>query len=664
MRLVDKFFVEIAWILTGICFAIACSMMWISGSFDLNRFYQTGEVYDVTKTNLKLNGNYDIDYDEENNSFTVKSETAAKVFVIPKGKWNYIYLYASQTGEEGVDVSLGCYNEENITVYEADVKISEGVNILTVPGVRYNRMNLNFRQKAGTVFGIDQIQFREKPPIFSKSRFIKYMLLFLGGFLLVTGIAGILIQKKLRGGFWYGPVHSLQKLFCRAGKVGEGLDRICSPRQKDWIQRGVFCSMFLYMQVCYVLNLTTIKTFRYFTIPCVLGILVIAVLCWEKPLTYLNWNNKLAASWFCLWLMAVISDFIVGKRYAFMGYIMIFAIGFLFFMWGNMKKRERLLLNFMRGIEWSFWPNIIFCYLFRPYIPGYRYLGAAFLPGFFGMYLLFVWISFLTELDFDFKKKHVLGKDLFFLAALGICGNLIWRTQTMSAILPAIFALFIFSFKLWKKRKQVKIFGFVVYIVVFCIGYKVDEYCIYQIPRQVNSEIRFKKDLYENTVTDHPFTMEVKAGEQMPVNRIFYKLKTSASLEELTTGRTLFWKAYLRDMNLWGHRSNAHFWGGSHMAHNGLLAIMHRYGIFAGVPYVLMLFYNICFAWRYFKRHLLKDRSAYFVLANVFSCCALLLVENIELPFCWVYWYALYIVMGIYFDDERVGNLNEELERI
>ena len=106
MRLVDKYFGKIIWILTGICFAAAGSLMWISGSFDLNRFYHAGEVYDVSKSNLKLSGNYDVDYNAEEHVFTVQSEVASKVFVISEGKWKYIYLSASQAGEDGIDVSL------------------------------------------------------------------------------------------------------------------------------------------------------------------------------------------------------------------------------------------------------------------------------------------------------------------------------------------------------------------------------------------------------------------------------------------------------------------------------------------------------------------------------------------------------------------------------
>ena len=654
MRFIDKYFGKIAWILTGICFAVAGAMMLISGSFNLDRFYDVGEVYDVAKENLTLIGNYDISYDDSNGAHVVMSENAAKVILSTEKKWNYIYISLSNISGEHFDADITCYDKNNVLVYQADTSFSEGANLIAIPHIKYNSFHINFREQTGLSFHIDQIQLRKTMPNLSKARFIQYFLVILLLFFLLTGIFWIFIKKKIDRFSWYVPVNALQKMFLYVGNIGEILNKACSKRTADWIQKGIFCSMFLYMQICYILKLPAFQTFRYYMIPCVLGIIIIALLCWEKPLKLLNWNNNLAKSWFVLWILAAISDFIVAKRYMFIGYSMIFAFGFLFFMWGNMEKRERLLKNFIRGIEWSFLPNLIFCYLFRPYQPIYRYSGSTLGPGYFGMYLLFVWMAFLTELDFDFRKKFTIIKDIFYIFLLGICANLLWKTQTMSALLPTILVALIFSFKLWRHRKQVGIFGLVAYLVLFGIGYLLNGYCIYHIPRQVNSEIRFEKDIYVEPVTDHPFTLTVMAGEEGSVNRILDKLK-SASLETLTTGRTLFWKAYLREINLWGHKSNARFWGGGHMPHNGLIAIMYRYGIFAVVPYLLMLLYGFCYTWRFFRRHLSEDRYAYFVMANTISCYLLILVENIELPFCWVWWYALYIVMGIYFDDEKNG---------
>ena len=173
----------------------------------------------------------------------------------------------------------------------------------------------------------------------------------------------------------------------------------------------------------------------------------------------------------------------------------------------------------------------------------------------------------------------------------------------------------------------------------------------------LHTEIKFSNDFYMDTATDHPFLLNVSAAEPGNNNRILYKLKTSVSLETLTSGRTLYWKAYLRDMNLFGHYYNATFWGGGHKPHNGYIAIMYRYGIFALVPYVMMILYNLIYAVRYFWENMYDDRKyAFFILANMLCCIWLLVMENLELPFGWICWYGMYLIMGVYFDGGKKEN--------
>lgn len=655
MRYIDKYYGKIAWILTGICFAAAVAVMLICGSFNLERFYDVGEVYDVPQMYIKLGENYDVSYNEIENIHTITAENASKNFWVSEGKWNYIYLYFDEISGGSFHADLMCYNTtDGVVDCQQNVSLFEGENLIKIPDVKYSRLYISIHNQIGVSFRLKKVQFRETEPVFSRSRFLKYTVSVFLIYCLITGILLAFMKKYSIGIPWYVLVKGLQRIFLHIGKAGEKVTRRISREKRGFLRSGIFCFLFLFMQMMYIVGMTKLKTYPYMLLICVIGLIWIALLCWEKPLKYLNWNNHLVESWLILWVIAGISDIIVKKRFMFVSYSMIFIVGFLFFMWGNMERREVLLKDFIRGIEWSFFFNVLFCYLFRPYVPGCRYLGGAYEPGYFGMYLLFVWISFLTELDFNFKDRKVFGKDLCCIFLLGICGDLIWKTQTISAMLPAGLAAFVFSFRLWKKRKQVRIKGILFYLILLYIGHTLNGYCIYHIPRQLNAEIKFEQDLYLDAVTEHPFMLTVKAEENGTANRILYKLKTSHSLEELTTRRTLYWKAYLRDMNFWGHKRNAQFWGEGHMAHNGLLAIMHRYGVFAGIPYVLMLIFNMGYAWRCFKKHLFKERYAYFILVDMICCYALLFVENLELPFCWLYWYSLYIVMGIYFEGEKV----------
>ena len=84
---------------------------------------------------------------------------------------------------------------------------------------------------------------------------------------------------------------------------------------------------------------------------------------------------------------------------------------------------------------------------------------------------------------------------------------------------------------------------------------------------------------------------------------------------------------------------------------------MYRYGIFALVPYVMMILYNLIYAVRYFWENMYDDRKyAFFILADMLCCIWLLVMENLELPFGWICWYGMYLIMGVYFDGGKKEN--------
>lgn len=168
-----------------------------------------------------------------------------------------------------------------------------------------------------------------------------------------------------------------------------------------------------------------------------------------------------------------------------------------------------------------------------------------------------------------------------------------------------------------------KLWGLCLYLCIFLAGYSANNYCIYQVPRTLNTEIKFKNDFYVDTVVENPWIITAHAAEAGNENRILYKLKNATTLETITSGRTLYWKAYLRQLNLFGHRGKAFLLGKHRKPHNAYIEMMYRYGIFALVPYILMLIYNFCFAFRYFKRHQ-REKNMHFLYwqtCSAVGCC-------------------------------------------
>ena len=104
-------------------------------------------------------------------------------------------------------------------------------------------------------------------------------------------------------------------------------------------------------------------------------------------------------------------------------------------------------------------------------------------------------------------------------------------------------------------------------------------------------------------------------------------------------------------MNLIGHGKRVEAWGRGRQAHNSIIAIAYRYGIFAAVPYLIMLVAAIARTYRYSKR---KGAYASIPFYVCLSSILMSLADNVEQPFIWLPWMGLYIMMGICFGEDRM----------
>ena len=124
-------------------------------------------------------------------------------------------------------------------------------------------------------------------------------------------------------------------------------------------------------------------------------------------------------------------------------------------------------------------------------------------------------------------------------------------------------------------------------------------------------------------------------------------------IETLTSLRNLYWAAYARAMNLFGHAYKHIFWGGTHWAHNGILWIAYYYGVFCAVPYILMFG---CALVKAAKRvHIKVTAGAYEIVpfGMLFVLLIISMADNVEQPFGLIVWYLLYLMPGLLFETQR-----------
>ena len=118
------------------------------------------------------------------------------------------------------------------------------------------------------------------------------------------------------------------------------------------------------------------------------------------------------------------------------------------------------------------------------------------------------------------------------------------------------------------------------------------------IPQSLGTVISYDD---ETPVARSQYGMVVYAGdlkEKLKNTRLGQKF-TDTSVSAMISGRDYYYRAYLREINLLGHKKKPVVWGYERLPHNSVIGISHRYGVFAVVPYVVMLVMTILYTFRY-----------------------------------------------------------------
>lgn len=344
---------------------------------------------------------------------------------------------------------------------------------------------------------------------------------------------------------------------------------------------------------------------------------------------------------------------------------------------------EEIRREIAHAVEVTFWLSTVYCLLFRPEVPGFRYNGFYTNPNPYGLYMAVVICIFLAELDTCIKREKknwkrmaacAAGIDiaLFFLyktqcatgiLALGVAG-IIWLTGYMGKGIP----------KVWQKQCIRSVF---LIIVAFLPVFAVMERGINTIPNVLHTTITYPEEMNhamldmdllpdgeevvyaaaeEDTATDVvtsvatvPETAAPQPEQTSFIDRVRQRLQDASSLNILLSGRMYNYTAYIRDMNLFGNDKKAIAYGiYTNYAHNGILAYAHTYGIYMIIPYIMTNLYLFYYAIRYRKKSFLPlGIFAVFFVENM--------MDNVDIPFHWVVWFVFALISGTLFREEESG---------
>lgn len=644
----------LSWFLTGLIFSFVVSAMVMSGSTSITSFYNVGKVYEIPNSVFRTSDIQNGGHQEVSGKVVLDNGSYGYGIILSgnKDKWNYFCIRLKET--DPIDWKVVYENHKGTEILSSkgyECKLYTGMNILRVPKMSFNFIGLTAIGEDGSSFYVKDMQLREKTPVFDGKKAVVYILF---SILIYTFFSTVLLFAWRKSGVridLYSWIDVLQRLYII---IAEQLKRVknntlYSKIQKLPLRLILFVALLLYSAVVEIKG-TYFLRFKYHIIIYIILLLAISVVSIEEKLRKIKWNNCLVWSWVILWIMTCVSDFVVSKDFRFIGYVMVFVIGFFIFIWNNMKDRSQMTRDFVYAVHIYFILIMGFCLLCRPEIDGMRYSGFTKNASVFALHLGTFCAVALGELESKLKAKEKFTKLLPYILEVCVVLVLSWKAQSACPILcimaiSLIWFLRMMCFAIRHKHRTI-LAKVVLSIVILSLPvYAGIDWGFNHIPQSLGTVISYDD---ETPVARSQYGMVVYAGdlkEKLKNTRLGQKF-TDTSVSAMISGRDYYYRAYLREINLLGHKKKPVVWGYERLPHNSVIGISHRYGVFAVVPYVVMLVMTILYTFRYSKR---KERYASIPFYVCMSSILMSMADNVELPFIWLPWIGLYLMMGAVF---------------
>ncbi len=658
MKVMNKIRTFICWLLIGVIGSLSISAMIVSGSFNLDNFYDVGEVSEIYQSKLHSNS-YNLE-SLGDGSMVILGDYAYAIFQVYENEWNYWDIEVSDLNVEQMNWQVIFCNQKDKQLMRCSYDLKKGSNIIDFPDLSFSYVAVIIENQPDVVYHLSNMKFCEKYPIHNGKQLLQWFTVIMLAYIALAWGGCRIIHKKWKREdlaekhiILDGYQRILKYISDQIPAFGERF----SDRKKHFIR--IVCFL---LWMTYIIWMVDSKL-RYklhvlnfgLSILLVLVIAIISIGCETKMR---QWNYKVMAPWFALWVIACISDFIVPKRWSYLGYTFLLVWGLLFFLWHNMKNPMDILKDIVIAIQIHFAGAVLYCFICRPQYENISYLGVNDNANMFGFYLITVVAAWLAIADNLFvsglrKWKGNAWKIILLAIEADLLIFFLWKAQCRGSFIVVFVLTCVFLIKRISERKQkgerLARAGIIVMtlLMLFPIWYASD-WITWNVPQKLGTVKVHQADSYKPKLSSslkNPLTMEVYAS-----NKVISKLQ-SGTLDELLSGRVTIWKGYLREMNLWGHKNVVNINGKACFAHNSIIAIMYRYGVFAGIPYILMWIGIVESAVQYMSRKKSGGKVfgyGFFPFALCIGYIVLSLNDALEQPWRDSIWLLTYFVIGIF----------------
>ena len=589
-------------VLTGMLISVMLVMMRMGGGVNFRDFMSAGRVYDISPVILQ-NDSSTWKYDKEKQGYWLLSDKAMKRFGLDgrERTWNHLYLTIKQTSIEPLTGMVRYYGKDKRKLYQQPIELYKGKNAVpldeTVPMAG---LALVFQGAEGEFVSISEMQVRTTPSWFTIPHFLE---LFAAAF---TGVMTVLVsllflkrrffRRQREGRVTDVLLDSLQAGIQVTGDfLGERMGGRISVFQRESIRKLLFSILFLWMVAGNTAGWLRNKSlFRYHVLVCVLLLLVISFISWEKPLKKQFWKSPLMKSWLTIWLGVIICDLFVVRGIEFTAGMGMLLSGSVFiFFWQNMEQRDRMLKDIMSALEITFFIGIVYCMAFRIKKPAIDYNGMYKRPEELAMYAILMMVVFLTRMDWlaeqNINEDLISGQNkegIFFACFKNILGGaislfLVLRSNHTPGILIFVLIGIMYLPGIIRKfyrnaAKCRKLFISIIAAAILSYG------CTYVIfvstkylPEILDLNVEYQQEL---------FTTRLK-GEEKEAFILQYPGSLHGTRLKQKDKLPVIWRNYARRLNLFGHGGSLSVFRVILPAYSGYLDMAFHHGLFILLPY-------------------------------------------------------------------------------
>lgn len=646
-----KYFV---WGLSGILLAWALTAMILSPNGNIFCFFDEGETedYDV----LPINSLSDtLGMQMDNGVLEIVGADACKEILLRGDgtkQWRYLYVHLSHMNSGTLDCTLiGC-DSAGTQILEQSVSLMPGRNEILLSQTGSSRISLNFLGETGKKFYISRFDLasekRELP-----DRGYAILFLFLLG---VYAALSRVIHKKNR---WPRASFSTFQDFLDIMQIlymgiylraFEFMEKI--PEKVKCCLRIVcfFCIFSVNIYVTGFSNYHNTRVYRFEILSVCVCLFLAALLYMQKDMEKISYKNPLVISWYILCIMMILSDFIVPKKTMYTGYWLLFCWGFFFWVWTNMDNRQKVLRELTVAFSWVFGLSTAFCLFCTQRNPEY-YKGMTNNPNTLGQFMS---VSIVVILSRLLSENNSYRKLLLISVATDFALYFTVMSQCRSAILAdvCIFALFLlYLTRLAKRRSENRtllkrcLICTCVTLILFIPVSLTGEYIMchnYGIASYFQSAAKDERTLADKTD-------EVHAAE-VTKDKILQRFKESMDLNQFSSGRLYIYSKYWKNLNLLGHKGNLDVNGIGTGAHNSILMIGYNYGIFAIIPFSVILLCGFFYSWENMASAYRQPEKYGFFLCAMLICTIICgMLDHIEQPMRYIPWFMMYFTIGYFF---------------